>query len=91
MLFRSNAAKYSDGDLAVTLSPDGMAIFENSAKELDTVQTAHLFDRFFTVSSARGGTGLGLSIARLLTERMGGSIAAQYREGKLCVSVRFSG
>ena len=86
----SNAAKYSDGDLAVTLSPDGTAIFENSAKELDTVQVAHLFDRFFTVSSARGGTGLGLSIAKLLTEKMGGSIAAQYREGKLCVSVRFS-
>ena len=87
----SNAAKYSDGDLAVTLSLDGTAIFENSAKELDTVQVAHLFDRFFTVSSARGGTGLGLSIAKLLTEKMGGSIAAQYREGKLCVSVRFSG
>ena len=86
----SNAAKYSDGDLAVTLSPDGTAVFENSAKELDTVQAAHLFDRFFTVSSARGGTGLGLSIAKLLTEKMGGSIAAEYREGKLCVSVRFS-
>ena len=85
----SNAAKYSDGDLAVRLSPDGTAVFENSAGGLDAVQAAHLFDRFFTVSSARGGTGLGLSIARLLTEKMGGSIAAEYREGKLRVSIRF--
>lgn len=85
----SNAAKYSDGDLCVRLLPDGTAIFENSAKELDTVQTAHLFDRFFTVSAARGGTGLGLSIARLLTEKMGGSITAGYRAGRLRVCVQF--
>ena len=86
----SNAAKYSDGDLAVKLLSDGTAIFENSAKELDTVQVAHLFDRFFTVSTVRGGTGLGLSIAKFLTEKMGGSITAEYQEGKLLVSVRFT-
>ena len=86
----SNAAKYSDGDLTVRLSSDGTVMFENSAKNLNTVQTAHLFDRFFTVNSASGGTGLGLSIAKLLTEKTGGSIEAKYRSGKLCVSVRFS-
>ena len=86
----SNAAKYSDGDLTVRLSSDGAVMFENSAKDLNVVQTAHLFDRFFTVNSARGGTGLGLSIAKLLTEKMGGSIAAEYREGKLKIFVRFS-
>ena len=85
----SNAAKYSDGDLTVTLSSDGTVMFENSAKNLDTVQTAHLFERFFTVNSANGGTGLGLSIAKLLTEKMSGSITAEYREGKLTVFVRF--
>lgn len=86
----SNAAKYSDGDLCVRLSPDGMVMFENSAKDLNTVQTAHLFDRFFTVNSASGGTGLGLSIAKRLTEKMGGSITAEYQSGKLKVFVRFS-
>lgn len=87
----SNAAKYSDGDLTVSLFSDGALVFQNSAKALDTVQTAHLFDRFFTVDSANRGTGLGLSIAKLLTEKMGGSITAEYREGKLTVFVRFSG
>lgn len=87
----SNAAKYSDGDLTVKLSSDGSVIFENSAKELDSVQTAHLFDRFFTVKTARGGTGLGLSIAKLLTEKMGGKITAEYRKNKLRICVLFSG
>ena len=85
----SNAAKYSDGDLSVRLSPDGTVLFENGAKELDAVQTAHLFDRFFTVSTARGGTGLGLSIAKLLTEKMGGCINAAYRKDMLHVYILF--
>lgn len=85
----SNAAKYSDGDLTVRLSPDGAVMFENGAAGLDTVQTAHLFDRFFTVDTARGGTGLGLSIARLLTEKMGGSVTAEYCRGRLRVRVLF--
>lgn len=85
----SNAAKYSDGDLTIRLSPNGTVWFENTAKDLDTVQTAHLFDRFFTVNTARGGTGLGLSIAKLLTEKMGGSIMAEYRKGKVSICVLF--
>lgn len=86
----SNVAKYSDGDLTVRLLSDGTVLFENCAKELDTVQTANLFDRFFTMSTARGGTGLGLSIAKLLTERMNGHITAEYRKGKLSIYVLFS-
>lgn len=85
----SNAAKYSDGDLSVRLSPDGTVWFENHAKDLDTMQTAHLFERFYTVNTARSETGLGLSIAKLLTEKMGGNIAAEYNIGKLSISVRF--
>lgn len=90
----SNAVKYSDGDLSVRLSPDGTVWFENHAKDLDVMQTAHLFERFYTVqtarNTARSGTGLGLSIAKLLTEKMGGNIADEYNEGKLSIFILFS-
>ena len=90
----SNAVKYSDGDLSVRLSPDGTVWFENHAKDLDAMQTAHLFERFYTVqtarNTARSGTGLGLSIAKLLTEKMGGNIADEYNEGKLSIFILFS-
>lgn len=83
----SNAAKYSDGDLLVSLKPTGEIEVENSARRLDSVQTEKLFDRFYTVENARGSTGLGLSIAKSLTERMGGRIDAQYRSGRLLILI----
>ena len=86
----SNASKYSDGDLTVKLTSDGTAVFENSAKDLNLVLTARLFDRFFTVNTARESTGLGLSIAKLLTEKMNGSISAEYVNGKLIIAVCFN-
>lgn len=85
----SNAAKYADGDLAVRLLPDGSVVFSNTARSLSRVQVERLFDRFYTVEAARSSTGLGLSIARLLTEEMGGSIAAGYKDGTLSVCVSF--
>ena len=85
----TNALKYSGGDLEVTLSPDGTVTLSNTAAGLDEVQVGRLFDRFYTVESGRGSTGLGLSIARALTERMGGTIGAQYESGQLAVAVRF--
>ena len=83
----SNAAKYSDGDLTVNLTPEGTVTFTNHARGLGRVQAERLFDRFFTVESASGSTGLGLSIARQLTERMGGHISAEYESESLCVRV----
>jgi len=85
----SNALKYSGGDLSVSLSEDGAAVFSNTARSLDPVTTAQLFDRFYTVETGQGSTGLGLSIAKLLTERMGGTIQAEYSEGRLSITVFF--
>lgn len=84
-----NAAKYSGGDLAVSLLPDGTVTFSNSAPSLSRVQAGRLFDRFYTVEAAWDSTGLGLSIARLLVERMGGAITAEYENGRLCIRTVF--
>ena len=85
----SNAVKYSDGDFSVIMTESGEITFSNSASELSSVDVGKLFERFYTVDSARKSTGLGLSIARLLTERMGGRISAEYRETVLTVRVCF--
>lgn len=85
----SNALKYSSGDLHIALLESGEVLFENTAEGLDEVQVGRLFDRFFSVAAAQESTGLGLAIARALAERMGGTAAARYDGGKLCVSVCF--
>lgn len=85
----SNAIKYSDGDLSVIMAEDGTVIFSNTAQNLNAVTVGRLFDRFYTVEARRNSTGLGLSIAKLLIERMGGSISAQYQDCKLKITIRF--
>lgn len=85
----SNAAKYSDGDLAAVLAPDGKITFSNRASALSRVEAARLFDRFYTVDSARGSTGLGLSIAKLLTEKLHGTISADYENETLRICRAF--
>ena len=86
----SNAIKYSDGDFSVTLSDTGEITFSNTASELSSVDVGKLFDRFYTVDSARKSTGLGLSIAKLLTERMDGCISADYKGDTLSITLAFT-
>lgn len=85
----SNALKYSDGDFTVSLNEEGTAVFSNTAKHIDTVQVAKLFDRFYTVESGTTATGLGLSIAKHLTEQLGGTITAHLENDRLSFVVCF--
>ena len=85
----ANAVKYSDGDFSVTVTEKGEITFSNTASALSSVAVGRLFDRFYTVESARKSTGLGLSIAKLLTERRGGSVSADHKDGTLSITLIF--
>ncbi|MGN0680049.1 MAG: sensor histidine kinase [Oscillospiraceae bacterium] len=85
-----NALKYSDGDLSISLDENGIISFSNTASSLDGVEVGRLFERFYTLESARNSTGLGLAIARSLVERMGGTIAADYSDNTLCIKIVFN-
>ena len=84
----SNALKYSDGDLSVVMDKNGCVTFSNTAHNLNAVTVGRLFDRFYTVEASRNSTGLGLSIAKLLLERMGGSIEATYKGNQLSIHIQ---
>ena len=84
-----NALKYSEGDFKIELKTDGSITFSNRADHLTPVMVAKLFDRFYTVETGRKATGLGLSIAKLLTERIGGSIKACKEGDQLVIVLMF--
>lgn len=85
----SNALKYSDGDLSISMDASGKIVFSNTARKLSSVMVERLFGRFYTVESAHNSTGLGLSIAKTIVERMNGTITAEYHEDKLFIIVKF--
>lgn len=86
----SNTLKYSSGDFKVSLKPDGIITLSNRAEGMTAVDAEKLFERFYTVQTAKGSTGLGLSIARMLTERMNGTISAEYKEKKLSITIKWN-
>ena len=85
----SNAIKYSDGDLKVKMFDDGTIEFSNKTDKLDQVSLEKIFDRYYTVQSAKKSTGIGLSIARQLVDLSNGTITAKYKNNKLIIQVKF--
>lgn len=83
----NNAVKYSDGDLEIVLSEKGEIHFINHASSLTEIEVGKLFDRFYTVNNARNSTGLGLSISKVLIDKMGGTISANYENEILTICI----
>lgn len=65
------------------------SVLKTQSDTLDKIQTAHLFDRFYTVDNRKNATGLGLAIARMLTEDMDGKIEADYENNTLIITLVF--
>lgn len=86
----SNALKYSEGNVTVTMTDDATVTFENPAPSLTPLMVSKLFDRYYTVNDAKGSTGLGFSIARELTEQNGGTIEAVMEDEKLRIILKFA-
>lgn len=82
-----NAIKYSDGDFFFELNSNGEIIVSNMASKLSAIEANKLFDRFYTVESAKKSTGLGLSIVKILVEQSGGTIDAKYDAGRLMICI----
>jgi len=89
-----NAVKYTErGEVWLRAVRSGNAIlFEvrDTGPGIAPDKLPRIFDRYRQAhGSARGGVGLGLSIARVLTERMGGSLTVESAPGVgSCFSVR---
>ena len=91
-----NAFKYSVGEGNITLKLLGVQNLYgrfaelrvgNDCNEITDEQLDHLFDRFYTVDQSRDkkhtGNGLGLSIANAICENHGGTITANYADGRI--------
>lgn len=85
-----NAIKYSEGDLIISLFENGKIVFSNHTSDLNEIQIGKLFDRFYTVNTARKSTGLGLSIAKALIEKMDGNISADYSNNVLSIIIKLN-
>ena len=83
----SNAIKYSDGDLEITITDYGEITFTNTAVNLNQIEIERLFDRFYTVNTAKKSTGLGLEISKTLIQQMNGEISAEYKNKKLFINI----
>lgn len=87
----SNAVRYCAGDIMISLSDEGNGkvafCMENTVPAGTKIDTARIFDRFYTGDPSRHGesTGLGLAVVKVLTEKLGGEIAAGVREDVLWV------
>ncbi len=86
----SNAIKYGEDKISITLTSNGTIIFKNKTTSLDATSLEKIFARYYTVKNARKSNGIGLSIAKQLVELMGGNIKAHYKDNYLTIEISFA-
>ena len=85
----SNSVKYSQKDLKVSLTEEGIIIFSNKTNKMDYTMLNKLFERYYTVENGKMNSGLGLAIAKELVELNHGKIQASYQNSRLEIKIIF--
>lgn len=83
-----NALVHGSGYFMVRLDSRTKEIeFANHVEDTKTIETEHIFDRFYTFDASRTSksTGLGLAIVKVLVEGMGGRVSAGIKGDLLSV------
>ncbi len=89
----TNAIRYSDFEIEISLDKSGVFTVKNTASMLRQEDMEFLFCKFYTAdhSRTRGGSGLGLYIVKELLEKINGRIeTAEYTAPTLTIAIRFA-
>ncbi len=88
----TNAVRYSNNYIEITIDANGIFTIKNSTLELENIDVNLLFHKFYTADTSRsnGNTGLGLYIVKELLAKIDGGIKEiSYQKNILTISVYF--
>lgn len=86
-----NALIHGIGGILITQKGNAL-VFENSLPPDSSLNTEHIFDRFYKGEASRrkGSSGLGLFIVKELMKKMDGDVEAGLKEDRLLITLYFN-